>query len=292
MSVKIIQKRLETYQCASAQEEDHALREITQEVALAALSRTDFYRVASFHGGTCLRVFYGLNRFSEDLDFILRESTPGFSWKKYLKSLSVEFEAYGYRAEIVNRSQPDSTVKKAFIKDGSLEKVLRLRHLKANRSLPKIRIKFEVDTNPPAGSVFENQFLDFPFACAVTVQNMPSLFAGKVHSLLCREYVKGRDWYDFLWYTSRRATINFKFLAAALNQAGPWANQNIAVDSRWCYAELRRKISVMDWNAARADVARFIKTNELASLDLWNAAFFLERTKRLKRVPSTLRGEG
>ena len=283
MSVKIIQKRLETYQCGSAQEEDHALREITQEVALAALSRTDFYRVASFHGVTCLRVFYGLNRFSEDLDFILRESTPGFSWKKYLKNMSVEFEAYGYQTEIVDRSQSDSTVKKAFIKDDSLVKVLHLRHLKADRSLPKIRIKFEVDTNPPAGSVFENQFLDFPFACAVTVQDISSLFAGKVHSLLCREYVKGRDWYDFLWYTSRRVTINFKFLGATLNQIGPWAGQNIAVDSRWCYAELRRKILAIDWSAVRADVARFIKTNELASLDLWSAAFFLERTERLKK---------
>jgi len=292
MSVKIIQKRLETYRCASTQEEDYALREITQEVALAALSRTDFYKVAVFQGGTCLRIFYGLNRFSEDLDFILRESVPGFSWKKYLKSLSVEFKAYGYQTEIVDRSQVDSIVKKAFIKDDSLGKVLHLRHLKADRSLAKIRIKFEVDTNPPVGSVFENQFLDFPFACTVTAQDMSSLFAGKVHALLCREYVKGRDWYDFLWYTSRRAAINFKFLAAALNQVGPWAGQNIAVDSHWCYAQLRRKILDMDWNAVRADVARFIKTNELASLELWNAAFFLERTERLKRVLSTLRGEG
>lgn len=285
MSVKIIQKRLETYQCGSAQEEDHALREITQEVALAALSRTDFYKIASFHGGTCLRVFYGLNRFSEDLDFILRETTPDFLWTKYLKSLSVEFEAYGYHTEIVDRSQLDSTVKKAFIKDDSLVKVLHLRHLKTDRSLPKSRIKFEVDTNPPAGSVFENQFLDFPFACAVTVPDISSLFAGKIHSLLCREYVKGRDWYDFLWYTSRRAPINFKFLTAALNQVGPWAGQNILVDSRWCYAELRRKISTIDWSAARADVARFIKTNELASLDLWNTEFFLKRTERLSTTP-------
>jgi hypothetical protein len=121
----------------------------------------------------------------------------------------MELRAYGYNVEIVDRSSLDSAVKKAFIKDDSLGKVLQLQHVKADRSASKIKIKIEVDTNPPAGSVFENKFLDFPFTCALTVQDMPSLFAGKMHALLCREYVKGRDWYDFLWYTGRRASVNF-----------------------------------------------------------------------------------
>lgn len=284
MSVKIIQKRLESYQCHSAQEEDHALREITQEVALAALTRSDFYQVASFQGGTCLRILYGLNRFSEDLDFILREPNTAFSLEKYLKNLSIELRAYGYQIEIVDRSKVEMAVKKAFIKDDSLGKVLQLQHLKADRSMSKIRIKVEVDTNPPAGGFFENKFLDFPFVCALTVQDMPSLFAGKIHALLCREYVKGRDWYDFLWYVSYRAAINLKFLAAALEQTGPWAGRKIEVDSQWCCAQLREKILSIDWQAARNDVARFIKPSELASLDLWKADLFLDRVDKLKAV--------
>ncbi|MDD3375036.1 MAG: nucleotidyl transferase AbiEii/AbiGii toxin family protein [Candidatus Omnitrophica bacterium] len=284
MSIKIIQKRLESYRCRSAQEEDHALREITQEVALAALARSDFYQTASFQGGTCLRIFYGLNRFSEDLDFILKETNGAFSFEKYLKNLSIEFQAYGYQVEIVDRSKAETTVKKAFIKDDSLGKVLQLQHLKTDRSMSKIRIKIEVDTNPPQGSFFENKFLDFPFVCALTTQDIPSLFAGKIHALLCREYVKGRDWYDFLWYVSYRATINLKFLEAALEQIGPWAGQNVKIDDQWCCAQLSEKILSIDWQAARNDVARFIKPAELASLDLWNVDLFLDRVKKLGDV--------
>jgi len=284
MSIKIIQKRLEFYQCDSAQEEDHALREITQEVALAALTRSDFYQAASFQGGTCLRIFYGLNRFSEDLDFILKEPNSAFSLEKYLKNLSIELQAYGYQIEIVDRSKVETTVKKAFIKDDSLGKVLQLQHLKADRSVSKIRIKIEIDTNPPPGSFFENKFLDFPFVCALTTQDIPSLFAGKIHALLCREYVKGRDWYDFLWYVGYRATINLKFLKAALEQAGPWAGKSIEIDNQWCCEQLREKILSIDWKVARNDVARFIKPIELASLDLWNADLFLDRVEKLKTV--------
>jgi len=277
MSVKIIQERLLTYQCQSVQEEENALREITQEVALAALSRTDFFKLAAFQGGTCLRIFYHLNRFSEDLDFILKKPDTSFNLDTYLKDLSLEFEAYGYQIEIVDRSRANNMVKKAFLKDNSLGKLLQLNHIQMNASTRKIRIKIEVDTNPPEGSIFENKFLDFPFVFSAAIQDQPSLFAGKIHALLCREYTKGRDWYDFIWYAGRSTSINFEFLTAALRQTGPWQGSEVVADKNWCMEQLKQKICSLNWDEAKADVQRFIKPQELSSIDLWGQELFLDR---------------
>ncbi len=175
MSTKIVQDRLDSYLCKTALDEEQALREITQEVALAALARSEFFRFAAFHGGTCLRIFYGTNRFSEDFDFLLKDRNENFDLQPYLKGLSDELLAYGYQLEVVDRSKADSAVKKAFIKDASIGKVLQLNHLKADRSMRKIRIKFEVDTNPPAGSHYEIKYLDFPFVSSVTVQDLTKI---------------------------------------------------------------------------------------------------------------------
>ena len=282
MSIKIVQDRLDSYNCKSNVEEDHAIREITQEIALAALGRTDFFKHAIFQGGTCLRIFYGLNRFSEDMDFILKKTNRKFTLRQYLKAVSDELKAYGYDIEIVDRSKVDITVRKAFLKDDSLAKVLQLQH--TNRAGPpkKIRIKFEIDTNPPSGSGMEIKYIDFPFISSVTLQDKPSLFAGKIHALLCREYVKGRDWYDFLWYTSQDIGINYDFLSSALKQQGPWKNENIHVDLKWCLEHLEKKISSVDWAEAREDVRRFVKVVEQPSLELWSKELFLSQMKKTK----------
>jgi predicted nucleotidyltransferase component of viral defense system len=277
MSIKIIQDRLDSYQCKTALEEEQALREITQEVALAGLARSDFFKFAAFHGGTCLRIFYGTNRFSEDFDFLLKERNENFSLQPYLKGLSGELLAYGYQLEVVDRSKADSAVKKAFIKDSSIGKVLQLNHLKADRSMRKIRIKFEIDTNPPEGSGYEIKYLDFPFVSSVTVQDLPSLFAGKIHALLCREYAKGRDWYDFIWYTSRGVQVNYQFLASALKQQGPWRGQKLQIDKEWCLKTLRDRICSLDWQEAKDDIKRFIQQKELVSIELWSKELFLDR---------------
>ncbi|MCK4883107.1 MAG: nucleotidyl transferase AbiEii/AbiGii toxin family protein [Candidatus Omnitrophica bacterium] len=279
MSIPIIQQRLNFYQCQSAQEEEHALREITQEVALAALSRTEFFKHAVFHGGTSLRILYGLNRFSEDLDFMLRAPDLKFNLDMYLRGVVHEFEAYGYSIEIVDRSKAENPIKKAFLKDDSLGKVLQLGHILADKSMCKIRIKVEVDSNPPSGSGYENKFLDFPYVFSMTVQDLESLFAGKIHALLCREYTKGRDWYNFIWYAGRGALINFDFLAEALKQNGPWKGQQIKVDLEWCADALAKKIQQLDWDDAKRDVGRFIKPNELPSVELWGKELFLDRLK-------------
>jgi predicted nucleotidyltransferase component of viral defense system len=281
MSIKLIQERLNSYHCKSELEEEHALREITQEVVLAGLSRTEFFKYGVFQGGTCLRIFYGLNRFSEDLDFILKEPNPDFSLQPHLQSLAEELQAYGYRIEVTDRSNAESTVKKAFLKDDSVGKVLQLHHAGRTGPFRKIRIKLEIDTNPPSGSGVELKYLDFPFVSSVTVQDKPSLFAGKIHALLCREYIKGRDWYDFLWYTSQGIDVNYQFLAAAIQQQGPWKGHPILVDRRWCQAAIEKAVMNMDWKATADDVRRFVRSAEHPSLELWSMELFLAQLEKL-----------
>ena len=282
MSVKLIQDRLDSYNCKSNIEEEHAIREITQEVVLAALGRTEFFKHALFQGGTCLRIFYGLNRFSEDMDFILQEATRDFELQPHLQAVRDELEAYGYDVEIADRSKAGVAVRKAFLKDDSLGKVLQLKYVDRSGPARKIRVKLEVDTSPPSGSGMEIKYVDFPFVSSVAVQDRPSLFAGKLHALLCRDYVKGRDWYDFLWYTSQSVGINYAFLASALMQQGPWQQQDIQVDRQWCLAHLEERINSVDWTQAREDVRRFVNATEYPSLELWSRELFLSQLQKIK----------
>jgi len=282
MSIKLIQDRLHSYNCASTIEEEHAVREITQEVALAALGRSEFFKHAVFQGGTSLRIFYGLNRFSEDMDFVLKSRNCDFELQPHLQVVCDELKAYGYDIEIADRSKLDAAVKKAFLKDDSLGRVLQLQYADRTGPLRKIRIKFEVDTNPPSGSGMEIKYVDFPFISSVTVQDKPSLFAGKLHALLCREYLKGRDWYDFLWYTTNKVGINYVFLSSALRQQGPWCHTEIQVDLDWCLEQLEAKINSIDWEEARNDVRRFVKVSEQASVGLWSKELFLSRLEKIK----------
>lgn len=283
MSVQMIQQRLSTYNCRTETEEQQAIREITQEVVLAALGRHDFFKQAVFQGGTCLRIFHGLNRFSEDMDFVLRAPDEGFHLRDHLRHVADELKAFGFDVEITDKNTADATVKQAFLKDSSLGKVIDLHH--ANRSGPpaRIRIKLEVDTNPPGGSRTELQYLDFPFVSGVVVQDLASLFAGKIHALLCRPYVKGRDWYDFIWYTSQGIGVNWELLSSAIDQIGPWEGRGLQADHAWTVGRLRNRITSLDWQQATADVRRFVRGNELPSLDLWGEDFFLSQLEKMNR---------
>ena len=282
MSVRIIQEKLESYHARSVQEETNAVKEITQELVLAALARSNFFKAAAFQGGTCLRILYGLERFSEDLDFVLQKPDPKFSFEGYLSPLRSEFGAYGYDLQIDDRSKPDIAVKKLFLKDHSIGKVLSLQ-FKRRRDFPlPVKIKVEVDANPPLGSHLDQKYLDFPFPFAIIVQDPPSLFAGKCHALLCREYVKGRDWYDFVWYVGRKTPVNHALLSNALDQIGPWQGQGIRVDKEWLVSALEKKIRAIDWVAAKRDVERFVVPSQLPSLELWGADFFLDRLEKLR----------
>jgi len=139
----------------------------------------------------------------------------------------------------------------------------------------------EVDTNPPSGASYVMPILDYPFPSAIRIFDLPSLFAGKVHALLCRNYLKGRDWYDFIWYTARKATINHALLSAALDQTGPWKNQHIVTDNAWCKERLGAAIESLDWRQAREDIRRFVKPVEQPSLELWSREYFLAQCQKL-----------
>ena len=282
MSVRMIQDRLGGYDCRSMLEEEHALREITQEIALAALGRTDFFRKASFQGGTCLRIFHGLNRFSEDLGFALQTPDSSFVLGPYLDVLARELTAYGYGLEMDDRSKADQIVRTAFMKDDSLGNLLELAYRPTSGPSRKLRVKLEVDTNPPGGAVIETRYLDFPFPSAICAFDPPSLFAGKLHASLCREYLKGRDWYDFIWYTARGTPINYELLARSLEQMGPWqGREGLHIDRDWCVDQLQAKIEATDWVRAREDVRRFVKPSETPSLDLWSREFFLAQCEKI-----------
>lgn len=274
MSIQIIQDRLNGQLWETQLAEQQALREITQEIILAALGRGDFFKHAAFQGGTCLRIFHGLERFSEDLDFVLREPNPQFDWSDYVNQIKREVEAFGLNFTAKDKSELNAAVKKVFLKEDSLGKVLALQYAPKTGPAKQIRIKLEVDTNPPSGSECEIKHLEFPFHASVTVQDLPSLFAGKIHALLCRTYIKGRDWYDFLWYTSRGIPINYQFLTSALNQQGPWQSTGVLANEVWVMQEVGNKIASLNWKQAADDVRIFVPDRDQKSLKLWNEAIF------------------
>lgn len=282
MSIEIIQQRLIEYRCETHQDEERALREIMQEIILAGLTRQDFFKHAVFQGGTCLRILYGLDRFSEDLDFVLHTPQTDFSWAPYLRQILQECTAYGIQLTVQDRSEVSDTVKKAFLKDQSIGQILTLRHRLTTGRPRHLRIKLEIDTNPPPLSRCETKYLDFPFAAALTVHDLPSLFAGKNHALLCRAYTKGRDWYDFAWYVARKTPINWPFFEQGLRQQGPWAHADFQCTPAWYVETLTNKIRTMDWKAAQGEMQRFLKVSALPHLEVWGVDFFLDRLRKLQ----------
>jgi predicted nucleotidyltransferase component of viral defense system len=281
MSTAIVQERLDAFRCLSAQDEENAIREIAQEVILGGLSRVGFFKKAAFQGGTCLRILYGVERFSEDLDFVLKKREPDFRLMAFLEESLRELKMFGFEFSIMDKKEAATAVQKKFLKDDSLVKLLTFRHFKPGRDKKSIRIKIEVDTNPPEGGRFETKYQDFPFVYEMTVQDLPSLFAGKCHALLCRTYVKGRDWYDFVWYVSRHAQINYELLSAAIDQQGAWQGKGLRADKSWLLKELTDSVARIDWERAKSDVLRFVKPKDIPSVNLWSAGFFLDRIQKL-----------
>jgi hypothetical protein len=252
-----------------------------QEIALYGLWRAGFFEVAAFQGGTSLRILHGLPRFSEDLDFMLQTPDPDFDWSAYLTKLRECFEEYGLQSEALPKGSMDRAVRTAVLKNNLVVNQLNLQYYKGHADR-KITIKLEVDANPPAGSGFDYTYLDFPTDFEVCHQDLPSNFALKIHALLCRPYLKGRDWYDFNWYIRQNVSPNFPHLQNALVLYGPWDGQeNLVIDAGWVREELQKKIDSIEWTKAAADVAPFLKLSEQESLKLWDARFFSAKLKKL-----------
>jgi len=219
---------LEKYQPVSADDYRNALKEVIQAVALLGLSRAGFFQNAAFYGGTALRIFYGLDRFSEDLDFSLLEPEVGYDLSGYIAAVRDELGAYGLNMTVEEKTKSTSTaIKSAFIKGGT-----RIHLLRINAAQPVVsgitadelvRIKFEVDTEPPSGADYEVKYGLSPTPYYVRLFTPSSLFAGKLHAILCRSWknrVKGRDFYDYVWYLARGTAVNIEHLRHRMFQAG------------------------------------------------------------------------
>jgi len=282
MITEVLSARIREYAPANALEQENVLQESMQHYVLASLSRAGLFSEAMFHGGTCLRIIHGMSRFSEDLDFLLKRPNSGFRWGKYLQALQDDFQKEGIRLEVLDKSSSDSAVRKAFLKTDSVGTILQLALPFERQNPRKLRIKLEVDTNPPAGSSFQTSYISFPGIAAVTTQTLPSGFSTKAHALLCRRYVKGRDWYDFAWYITRKITPDFKLLRNALRQQGPWAGKKLAVTPEWFLEHLAAVIARIDWREVKADVERFLPMREQAGLDAWGKDFFAYQLEQLR----------
>jgi len=279
----VLKRRIEEYAPEDTLEQENVLQEIMQYYVLTSLSRAGLFSEAVFHGGTCLRIINRTNRYSEDLDFFLKKPDLKFRWQFYLDRVGKDCAQEGIEFELIDKANTNTVVQKAFLKTDSIGKIILL-NLPFNRhNGKKIRIKLEIDTNPPTGSRFETSYITFPSIAPITTQTLESGFANKSHALLCRSYVKGRDWYDYIWYVSQKIQPNFALLQNALFQQGPWAGEHIAVTKEWFIDSLKKTIREIDWNAAQHDIQRFLPKKEQRGIREWSMDFFLYLTKEMDK---------
>lgn len=279
--IDLIRDRLTAYNCTNQIEEEQGLREIIQEIALYGLWRSGFFEVGALQGGTSLRILHGVNRFSEDLDFILKTADKEFSWARYLGGMTNCFEEFGVRPEILDKSRMEKRIRKALIKDSSIANQLNLSFFRGD-SRRRQKIKLEIDIDPPENSNFEYSYLNFPLDFEVCHQDLSSNFSLKIHSLLCRPYVKGRDWFDFNWYVNKGVGVNYPHLQSALNQWGPWAGTDPSVDTAWVKTALAEKIAKIDWKEAVIDVEPFLPLSDQHGLKLWGERFFMDKVDKFR----------
>jgi len=283
----MIKQWLASYEPKTAQATEAALREIMQEVALAALYRANFFKEAAFYGGTALRIFHGLDRFSEDLDFSLLEKNAAFEISKYFEAILAEFDALGMQVSIRQKEKSAVTqVDSAFLKADTLwsELIFETTHLPLQLShKPMVKIKLEIDTQPPLGFFTEQRLLTKPFSFYVNCLSLPDLFAGKMHALLFRKWgsrVKGRDWYDLEWYLRRGTALNLAHLQLRAFESGD--RPNAELNKAELLDLLLKKIDDVDFDQAKADIVRFISKPE--RLNIWSPAYFRDVLSTLKLI--------
>jgi hypothetical protein len=278
------------YPQGGVDESINALREVLQELALLGLWRGKFFERAAFYGGTALRVLYGLDRFSEDLDFSLLKADPDFHLNQYLPYVEKELAAWGFGVTVeLKEKTAQSALESAFLKANTKAQLLVIR---AARDLAAgvhpdqvLRIKLEVDTDPPPGFATETRFCLQPVPFSVLAYSQPSLFAGKMHALLCRGWgnrVKGRDWYDLVWYVARGIPLDLPHLEARMRQSGHHQGKR-ALSADGFRQLLEDRISNLEVPQARADVVRFL-TNASA-VEVWSNEFFRAVAAKVRLAP-------
>jgi len=283
----VIEQMLKPYEAQTLYDKENAIKEVVQEIVLCGLSRAGFFQSAAFYGGTALRIFYGLDRFSEDLDFSLKAPDSNFDLAAYLPTLEKEVRSYGLNFKIeAKEKRVDSGVKSAFLKGNTKEHILMFyadeRLAPSVAASKQIKVKFEIDTNPPAFATFERKYRLLPIPYEINLYDMPSLFAGKIHAVICRAWktrVKGRDLYDFVFYLSRGTSVNLRHLGARLAQSDfIEADRTISLDD--VKNMLYTRFEQIDYEKAKQDVLPFIRNPD--TLALWSADFFKGITESMK----------
>ncbi len=280
----VLEQMLSKYKTDNVEEKKNALKEIVQEVALCGLSRAGFFKNVAFYGGTALRIFYGLDRFSEDLDFSLIEPNENFELQKYFSSLERELSSLGLHFSVEEKVKThDSAIKSAFLKGNTKEHILSIYGTDLNiNSNEVIKIKFEIDTNPPLLATFENKYRLLPSPYQVKLYDMPSLFAGKLHAVICRSWgnrIKGRDLYDYVFYLANNAAVNLAHLRARLEDTGI-LTENDTFELKELQTMLKERFATIDFELAKQDVLPFVA--DKSKLELWSKEFFIDITQNLK----------
>lgn len=271
---------LKRYDLNSTNDYKNAIKEIVQEIALLGLWRAKFFEKAAFYGGTALRILYQLDRFSEDLDFSLLKPDNNFDLSKYENAIKTELASFGFTTTVEKKKKTKkSAIESAFIKLNTIEHMLLI-------GLPKgfkkgihpdelIKIRLEVDTSPPNdGATTENSLLLLPSPFSIKTFRMEDLFAGKVHAVLCREWkgrVKGRDWYDLIWFVARNVSLNTEYLRQRMIQSNAW-NKNQKISKKQLINIFDKKIESLDIESAKQDIINFIK--DPSSIEIWSKEFF------------------
>lgn len=282
----ILEQMIENYNSNTVDDKKNAIKEIMQELTLAGLSKTDFFKNAAFYGGTALRIFYGINRYSEDLDFTLILPDKDFTIQKYIPAITQIVESLGLKFEITSKEKlNESNIKSAFLKGNTKEQFLVFypgtNQIEFIANNEKIKVKCEIDINPPMFATTELKYRLLPFPYQVKVYDKASLFAGKIHAVIARGWksrVKGRDLYDYIFYLSSNTSVNLKHLEARLKQTSH-IDENEHLTLKSLIEMLNSRFDKIDFNEAKKDVTPFIE--DIETLDLWSADFFKSITKNM-----------
>ncbi len=280
---------LARYEFRRTDDYTRALREIFQELALLGLWRGKFFERAAFYEGSALRILHGLDRFSEDLDFSLLEPAPAFDLSRYLPGLERELRAFGLTVRVTSKPKTaESAVQSAFLKAGTLQHLLMIdAGLDATRGIPSnqtIKIKLEVDTDPPGGFDTQTHFLLRPIPFSVRGYALPDLFAGKMHAIMFRRWksrVKGRDWYDLVWFAGNHPALHLAHLEQRMRHGGDWTAAE-ALTKKAFEALFAQAVASLDVRRARTEVEPFVRDPE--SLEVWSRDFFLDLARRIDIV--------
>ena len=274
--MNIMEQMLKKYNPKSETELINALKEIFQEITLLGLYRGGFFNKAAFYGGTSLRILYGLERFSENLDFSLLEKNKSFDIEKYFPSIVNEFEALGIEVSLNKKSKSNETnIESAFLKNDTSIHTLNIeaKGLEDIHNGQRIKIKLEVDTNPPLKFQTESKTLLLPMTFNIRTMTLPNLYAGKMHALLFRNWitrVKGRDWFDFEWYIKNNIPLNLDHLCQRMKENGNF-NKDILTKEEFAKL-LHDKIDTLDIKQAINEVKGFVKDARI--FDFWSKDYF------------------